>query len=193
MKLLIIEGTDRCGKDTLINSLSELHLNSKMVHWSYPQGQTNEEKTDYQKKSFNRFMDEFSFLDTSKQHDLLIWNRSHIGECVYGPLYRNSDPEWIYELEKEYLLKENVYLVYLYGDAEFLLKNDDGESFTTDINKKKLEAELFENAVDKSLITNKIKIKVNKGNEYVNIVNTVVDFLKTKSQKELHYVKTIVK
>jgi thymidylate kinase len=180
MKLLIVEGLDRCGKDTLINSLMETYPNSKMVHWGYPQGRTNEEKTDYQKMSFDFFMKEFSFQNSRNQLDFLIWNRAHIGECVYGPLYRNSDPEWIYNLEKEYLLKDNVYLVYLHGDVEFLLKNDDGESFTTDINKKKREAELFENAVDKSLIKNKLKIKVNNGNEYVDqsgITGTVRYFL----------------
>ena len=168
MKLLIIEGLDRCGKDTLANDLMKEYPNSKMVHWGYPQGETNEEKTDYQKMSFGFFMREFSFLNSRGQLDLLIWNRSHIGECVYGPLYRESDPVWIYDLEKEFLLDENVYLVYLNGDIEFLLKNDDGESFTTDINKKNHEANLFENAVDKSLIKNKLKIKVNNGNEYIN-------------------------
>ena len=168
MKLLIVEGLDRCGKDTLINEFLEKYPNSKMVHWGYPQGNTNQEKTDYQKMSFEFFMKEFKFLDNKNELDLLIWNRAHIGECVYGPLYRESEPEWIYELEKDYLLKDNVYLVYLYGDTEFLLKNDDGESFTTDVNKKNHEAELFKAAVNKSLIKTKIKIKVNDGNTYVN-------------------------
>lgn len=180
MKLIILEGSDRTGKDTLINSLLEIHPDSKTVHWGFPQGTTNKKKTDYQKMSFEFFMKEFAFLDSRGQLDMLIWNRSHIGECVYGPLYRDSDPEWIYDLENDYLLKDNVFLVYLYGDTEFLLQNDDGNSFTTELEKKNHEAALFNQAIDKSAIKNKLKIKVNNGNSYINksgIITTVRNFV----------------
>lgn len=181
MKLLIIEGLDNVGKDTLINSLIEQYPNSKMVHWGYPQGNTNEEKTAYQEMSFGYYMREYSFLKARNKLDLLIWNRSHIGECVYGPMYRESDSQWIYDLEKEFLVNSSeVYLVYLHGDIEFLLKNDDGESFTTDINKKLHEQKLFNEAVNQSQITNKLKIKVNDGNNYINksgICTTVTSFI----------------
>jgi len=180
MKLLIVEGLDRCGKDSLISSIIKESPNSKVVHWGFPQGNTNEDRIAYQKMSFEFFMREYSFLKMRNELDFLIWNRSHIGECVYGPMYRNSPSEWIFDLEKEFLTDSQVYLVYLHGDVEFLLKNDDGESFTTDIEKKRNEARLFEEAVDKSLIKNKIKIKVNDGNSYVNgagITGTVRYFL----------------
>ena len=168
MKLIIIEGLDNVGKDTLINSLLKKYNRSKMVHWGFPLGATNEEKTDYQKTSFDYYMKDYSFQNLSNGLDILIWNRSHIGECVYGPIYRESDPEWIYEMEKAYLLKDNVYLVYLHGDIEFLLKNDDGESFTTDLKKKRREQKAFEKAINKSQIINKLNIKVNDGDNYIN-------------------------
>lgn len=181
MKLIIIEGLDNVGKDTLINSLIEKYPNSKMVHWGFPQGNTNEEKTAYQEMSFGYYMREFRFLKSQNKLDLLIWNRSHIGECVYGPLYRESDPQWIYELEKEFLVDtKDVYLVYLHGDIDFLLKNDDGESFTTDINKKLHERNLFNEAINKSQIINKLNIKVNDGDNYINksgILKTVRSFV----------------
>ncbi len=180
-KLVIVEGLDRTGKDTLINSLLKKYPNSKMVHWGYPEGNTNQEKTDYQIMSFGYYMREYEFLKIQNNLDLIIWNRSHIGECVYGPLYRESDPQWIFDLEKEFLAdSNNVYLVYLHGDVEFLLKNDDGESFTTDLNKKLHEQSLFNEAVNQSQITNKIKIKVNDGNNYIDksgICSTVTRFI----------------
>lgn len=179
-KLLIIEGLDRTGKDTLIKSLSDIVPNTKTVHWGFPKGDTNEQRVTYQKESFLLNMMQHRLDVLKNETELIIWNRSHIGECVYGPMYRDSDPEWIFELEQKYLHDSEIYLVYLYGDTDFLLKNDDGESFTTDITKKENEANLFAEAVNKSTIQKKLKIKVNNGNNYIDkqrILDTVRDFI----------------
>lgn len=172
MKLLIIEGGDRTGKDTLIDRLLKDYPHFVCSHFGYPKGDTIQEKHEYQVHSFGQ---EFAIQKTIRQtygthyfsDGLYIWNRSHIGECVYGPMYRGTTPDWIFDIEKTYLEDDaDVYLVYLHGDLEFLLKNDDGNSFTTDIEKKRKEAQLFEEAFDRSIIKNKLKIKVNNGNQY---------------------------
>lgn len=179
-KLLIIEGQDRCGKDLLINSLLNRYPNTKTVHWGFPMGETNEQRVTYQKESFLLNMMQYRLVVLKNDLDLVIWNRSHIGECVYGPMYRNSPADWIFELEHKYLHDAEIYLVYLYGDTNFLLRNDDGESFTLDIVKKEKEAQLFTEAIDKSSIQKKLKLKVNNGNNYIDkqrILNRVKDFI----------------
>jgi thymidylate kinase len=179
-KLILLEGLDRTGKDTLVKSLSDIVPSTKTVHWGFPKGDTNEQRIVYQKESFLLNMMQYRVDVLKNQTELIIWNRSHIGECVYGPMYRNSTADWIFDLERKYLHDSEIYLVYLYGDTEFLLSNDDGESFTTDIAKKENEAKLFAEAVDKSLIQNKLKIKVNNGNNYIDkqrILDTVRDFI----------------
>lgn len=168
MKLLIIEGTDRTGKDTLIQSLMAKYHNSEMVHWGYPVGDTNDEKTEYQKMSFGYLMRWYKFKKTMGNLDLLIWNRSHIGEYVYGTIYRDSYPEtWIPSMEETYLSNdEDITLVLLEADPEFIVKNDDGESYSNKLEDKKVEISKFQQAFNNSIIINKLKIKVNEGDNY---------------------------
>lgn len=168
MKLLIIEGTDRTGKDTLIQSLMAKYPNSEMVHWGYPIGDTNDEKTEYQKMSFGYLMRWYKFKKTMGNLDLLIWNRSHIGEYVYGTIYRDSYPQlWIPSMEETYLSNdEDIILVLLEADPEFIVKNDDGESYSNKLEDKKVEISKFQQAFNNSIIINKLKIKVNEGDNY---------------------------
>ena len=44
MKLLIIEGPDRCGKNTLIQQFLNQAENSVVRHWGAAKGETDEEK-----------------------------------------------------------------------------------------------------------------------------------------------------
>ena len=186
MKLLIVEGLDRCGKDTIIQRLMTDHPHFIRSHFGYPKGNTADEKHEYQVYSFGIEFSMQRIIRTAYgsnyfQDGLYVWNRSHIGECVYGPMYREKDPEWVFDTEESYFAEDDeVYLLYLYADVEFLLKRDDGNSFTTDIEKKKNEARLFEAAVDKSIIKNKMKIKVNDGDNYIDadgIYSLVKEFL----------------
>lgn len=186
MKLLIVEGLDRCGKDTLIQRLMADHPHFIRSHFGFPKGNTNEEKHEYQVRSFGQeFAIQKAIRQTYGAHyfsdGLYVWNRSHIGECVYGPMYRGTDSNWIFDMEKFHFEDDDeVYLVYLHADIEFLLKQDDGKSFTTDIEKKRTEARLFETAVDHSTIKNKLKIKVNHGDHYTDseaIYTVVKEFL----------------
>ena len=176
MKLLIIEGLDRCGKDTLISSISSQYKFVVNSHWSFPQGETNEEKTLYQQENFAA---EFLLQDTIRtsakngyhsEDGIIIWNRSHIGEYVYGTIYRDSQPEtWVPQLEESFLTDDtDVYLVFLYADAEFLLQQEDGKSYSAKLEDKKNEIKSFHTAIDNSKISNKIKIKVNNGNKYTD-------------------------
>jgi thymidylate kinase len=184
--LIIVEGTDRTGKDSLIKGLAE-HFHgsdaSLMIkHWGFPLGNTNEEKTAYQKEMFRKEFERYDILKKGN-HINVIWNRSHIGELVYGPMYRNSvSSDWIFSLEKEFKFdsSEEVFLIYLYGDPNFLIKNDDGQSFTNEVVKKTEELQRFEEAVAKSNIQNKLILKVNHGDQYVNkneLLKRVLSFI----------------
>jgi thymidylate kinase len=185
MKLLIIEGADNTGKDTLINALSESNPNVIKRHWSYPVGDTNEEKTLHQ---VSTFISEFSLYNKLKNLEhlegtLMIWNRSHIGEMVYGKIYRNSSPDnWVMQLEELSGIANDpdVYLVYLHGDPEFLASVDDGLSYSADMSDKIFEQYMFAEAVDKSAIKNLLTLKINSGDSYVDqstIIDNVLEFI----------------
>lgn len=172
MKLIIFEGCDRTGKDTLISKVSSNIPNLIKRHWVSPKGNTDKEKIEYQKTSFNKEFQLYQDLNILLPESTMIWNRAHIGELVYGKLYRNYDPtEWIKELEIKYNFDKNpeIYLIYLYADPEFLVQNDDGQSFSSDLNSKQKELDLFFIGYYQSLIKNKLKIKVNKKDQYTDL------------------------
>ena len=187
MKLIIIEGTDRCGKDTLIESLSREYNHVINRHWSFPKGETNDEKTAFQKDFFNWEFRLYDLLQTASnevdKNSAIIWNRSHIGELVYGSIYRDSKPEtWVMDLEKKYCfdLADNIYLVYLHADPEFVVKQDDGHSYSAQLEDKQNELQKFHDACEKSSIRKKLYLKVNENGEYrsqQDILNTVFNFI----------------
>ena len=184
MKLVIVEGTDRTGKDTLVDRLVQAHRNVVKRHWGFPQGSTNEEKTRHQKMSFQEEFELWDYMATIGPEDMIMfWNRSHVGEFVYGTIYRNSQPEdWVWDLEEEYNMDkvDDVYLVLLYADPEFIVAKEDGKSYSTELSYKEVEISTFLEAFDESKIQRKLKIKVNSGTDYIDkeeIYNQVKSFI----------------
>jgi thymidylate kinase len=169
MKLIIFEGLDRCGKDSHIAELTKNLRNYSVRHWSFPKGDTNEEKTSYQKQSFFEEFSHYIFLRERMPNQVLFWNRAHLGELVWGSLYRNSDPqEWVLRMEPKFGIDHDneVFLIYLKADPEFIVTQDDGNSYSADVEKKRSEIEAFDRAVENSKIKNKLIIKVNEGDQY---------------------------
>lgn len=185
MQTIIIEGLDRCGKDTIIQHIISKSNNVVLRHCSFPKGNTIEEKIQYQKDSFEYELSQCKRYIENEKYDMdnsfYIFNRSHLGECVYGPMYRNSEADWVYDLEKKYLDPANAYLIMLYGDPEFLIKNDDGLSFSTDVEKKSEEIWRFKRAFEKSSIEKKLLLKINDKENYINLsyeLELIDNFLK---------------
>jgi polyphosphate kinase 2 (PPK2 family) len=171
MKLIIFEAQDRCGKDSHIQELIKGLKNYTVRHWSFPEGNTPEEMTTWQKRSFNEEFSHYSSLrhQFSNDNHVLVWNRSHIGEMVYGTIYRNSNPQsWVPQLETLYGFGQDsqIYLIHLVADVDFLVSQDDGNSYSNEIEKKSEEAEKFNEAIQQSSIQNKITIKINNGKDY---------------------------
>ena len=164
MKLLIIEGPDRCGKNTLIQGLLSQSDNSVVRHFGSAKGSNDLEKRNFQYQFFKK---EFSLANLRPQfempdkerypRDIWIWNRAHLGEFVYGKMYRNTNPEqWVMQMESLYGvdLDPSVYLLLLTAPAEFLCKRDDGKSFSDVIEMREKELTSFRDAFHQSNIIN---------------------------------------
>ena len=182
-KLVIVEGCDRVGKDTLVSGLQKTFATTEMIHWGYPIGDTNDDKTAYQKEDFKLNMMKWRVEKYWDKADLVIWNRSHLGEYVYGKLYRDSYPDtWVPQLEERFLGKEeNAYLILLVADPEFIAKQDDGLSYSAKVEDKKEELKQFVSSFKDSKITNKKLIMVHDENGYYSadsILEKVIKFIK---------------
>lgn len=181
MKHLIIEGPDRVGKDTLIKNLLSKFSNVAIRHFRSPKGDNDDQKKLYQQLSFSREYTSTTDL-RSMDFDLCVWNRGHLGEFVYGNLYRNTQPEdWVIQQEQEKLSSpDDTYLLLLTASPEFLSSKDDGLSFASTPEARKQEIDNFRNACQASSIPNFLELQVEKDGEYLSpeqITETVYNFL----------------
>lgn len=161
MNKYLIEGLDRLGKDTLIQGIKHRHGFHHVLHFSKPElldcyKMTPDEKElelyMYQHASFANM---FELL--SAKCARLICNRTHLGECVYAPLYRGYSGDYVFDMERAFQISKNIdtRLILLTEDfdiAEHFL--DDGESLGPIENRRK-EQELFIAAFERSKIPNK--------------------------------------
>jgi thymidylate kinase len=165
----VFEGPDRVGKSTQILNLKRHleHTRSMPSHiMHYSNLKIVEEDIIHASKCYYKEMFEFTQL-ADKLYASLILDRSHIGESVYSPLYRNYDGDYVFDMEQRYNTEYFLLFVFI-ADPEVLIKREDGISFSTDLEIKKKEIELFKLAFNKSHIKNKYLIDVT--NKDVNTV-----------------------
>lgn len=163
----LIDGIDRLGKSTLAQSiLNELgyHL---MIHYDKPKVlaaygdlKPNDARGKYQREcNVNMFR-----LLTSDVP--IIFDRTHLGELVYAPMYRGYSGEYVYNMEndlinsKPFTYRDGIRLILL-TTTNFDIVTDDGQSF--DFSKKEVEQELFRKAFQASNIYDKVQIDVHNG------------------------------
>jgi thymidylate kinase len=163
MNKYLIEGLDRLGKDTLIQGIMNARGYHQVLHFSKPvvldcytdNGVAPKQASlrEYQEQSFRTM---FSLLRDAHRSKI-ICNRAHLGECVYAPLYRGYEGDYVFKLEQQFNMDENrdTNLILLWEDfgiAKHFV--DDGESLGA-ISNRETEQGLFIDAFNKSKIQNK--------------------------------------
>jgi thymidylate kinase len=184
-KFIIIEGTDNVGKDTqqdlIIKNMSD-HVFHKLHYSSLPFKDDKDKHASYSKELYEIM---FQLMMKSKlgsnKGDLdinLIFNRSHLGESVYSPLYRGYSGDYIFDIEKKYTkaLREELYLITLVNDPHTILKRDDGKSFYGNEEEVKAEVDGFTRAHRKSTIKNKLLVNVGTMSA-IEVSNILIEFL----------------
>lgn len=196
MKLYIVEGGDRLGKSTLISKIcqSANYDNVTIRHFGKPPKTFPENVTpfEYQKQCFEKeglLLQTLDNMDKDEPYNyyenIVIWNRSHLGEYVYGHMFRDNSKEeilkYLKEFEERYLLNIDVRLILLSADnPDFFYKQEDGKSLSKSLKNKEIELNLFNKVFDETQIYNKYKMIVNYGNKYKNpdlIYLQILDFL----------------
>jgi thymidylate kinase len=200
MKIISIEGGDALGKNLLIKGLCKYfnYENITIRHLGKPPKTFSEDISplEWQIKCFEK---EAFLLENLKQmeedeyqyyENIVIYNRFIWGEYIYGLMFRNQDckeiENFIKNFEERYLISNpQTYLILLTADPEFFLEQEDGKSFSKNIGQKTRELQLFDEIFEKSLLDNKLRIKVNDGNSFLPksyILGTVINFLKQNNE-----------
>ena len=189
VKILIIEGCDRSGKDTLINELKNDYEKVLVLHSGIP---SNDDTKDLYSYYYDNLIHNTLNAYYNTDNDLVIHNRSMYGEYVYGTKYRSEDKESVLKtisnLEASqlntFIRKDQLYFVLLSStDPSVLANNDDGNSYSSKVNDIQDELNLFKEVFDRSKIKNKKIVYVNDGPNFRSkrdIYNDVSSFINNK-------------
>jgi hypothetical protein len=121
-------------------------------------------------------------LNNNEDNINMIFNRSHLGESVYSPLYRGYSGDYIFDIEKKYAekLRSKLYLITLTNDPHTILKRDDGKSFYGNEEEVKAEIDGFNRAHRLSKIKNKLLINIGTMSAE-EVSHIIIDFLMHKN------------
>lgn len=116
--VLIFEGCDASGKTTIQDILKEIIRHAFVVHTSAP---TKGNSKEYFYNLLNKLVE---FSDILNQP--LFFDRFHIGELVYGSIFRPETidrmvEEKMYQLEAE-LLKQDARIIYVTASPEVIAR-----------------------------------------------------------------------
>lgn len=159
--IYIFEGMDNCLKDTIIYELrSILPAETQVMKFSNPPKKVD--ALDYQRRHFADMFEMMSATVHEARRNLIL-NRAHLGEFVYGPIYRKHEADWIFDLEQKYFQShqnvEQSFLFLLYDrDNKKLKQREDGRSFS-ELNDLRMNEERtrFLQAFNKSHFKHKVK------------------------------------
>ena len=115
---IILEGLDQSGKTTLITAIEKKYCNILHTKFIRKNNISHADQSIYQRGQFIRAVVQ---LNSANNIDLIIWDRSHISEYVYAPLYRSTDADWVFNQEK-LVFSQRLNQTFL-----FLLENDIGK------------------------------------------------------------------
>lgn len=161
-----IEGLDRLGKSTLIQGIKQTLGFYQTIHFGKPEKLSTYENSiidsayqfqhtdgqlfNYQSSSFTNSM----IIANSGAR--VIFDRWHLGEAVYSPLYRGYNGDYVFFYEKLHKLHLNAEIRMILLTEDFSKSKhfiDDGLSF--DISKREAEQQMFIDAFNKSIIQDK--------------------------------------
>lgn len=137
------------------------------LHYSNVKQPSKEDVMKYSAKLYKEMFD-LMFFVSARESAGVICDRSHLGEMVYGPIYREYTGEYVLDIEQTFKnihpIWDNLVLVTMYDEPENLIARDDGLSFSTDLSKKTTEINNFKAAHEKSLIKHKLLLNIKDHN-----------------------------
>ncbi len=160
-KQFLIEGVDRLGKSTLTQAIMNelgyflnIHYSKplKLGKYVYPGG-----VDPYFMFNHRAYRQMFELIEEKHR---IIFDRAHLGEVVYSPMYRDYPGDYVFDLEKEY--DTSSCRLVLLTTSDFSLIEDDGLSH--DFSKKEEEQVKFTAAFRASSIKDKILVDISDGN-----------------------------
>lgn len=188
-QVFIIEGPDRCGKGTIIENL--IRYTNAQNYLILHSGKPNTKNLSIQQIKDNQYYYNNNQIKLIKEnyqnYDLIILDRSYIGEYVYGNLYRgmNYTIENMQEFEQSSFINWlnkahdcSLQLILVSDSPENRLSREDGNSLSGfKLGVMKSEELLFKEYFNASTIENKFYLDWTKEDfsQLNNIMNSVIN------------------
>lgn len=164
----IIEGLDRLGKSTLIEGIQQVEGFHTVIHYAKPklldfyvkqaQAEPDEDMKTVETANFmyqhDGFVSMFELLDSEVP---LIFDRGHLGEAVYAPMYRNYNGDYVFNMEISFSCEKRTDVCLILLVEDFATSKhfvDDGQSLGT-ADKRQAEQDKFLTAFHRSIFPNK--------------------------------------
>lgn len=155
LMIIIVEGMDRCGKDTLIKHIRKHKLKNVKTMMMHCVSPPSGAPMHWALKHYTELLSHITKMSDCGWD--IILNRSHLGEDVYGPIYRNRPAEWVYTLDAQFFYtRDDVMLVTVVDSPECVMSREDGDSLSSNIDDISKVRESFIRVHSKSQIKNKL-------------------------------------
>jgi thymidylate kinase len=187
-KYIIIEGMDRCGKDTQIGLIQKKFKDETfhVFHYAKVPFKTKEDHLSYNQRLYqDMFKVMFENLGSGRN---FIFNRSHLGESVYSPKYRDYNGDYVFNIEKTFVdaLKDQLMLIVLVNVPDILMSRDDGNSLSNKREDISYERSAFIRGYGLSSIHHKRLIECGERN-IDSIHQEIIEFIQKSLETETLY------
>lgn len=160
MSIIIVEGLERCNKTSTVNFIRSKIQNPRLItHHSAkpPKGLTRQQLQTWAAIHYTELFKTFDKLSATGYD--IIMDRAHIGEYVYGHMYRGNSATEDYMFFPETLIDiSSVYLILLTDSPKNVMSREDGQSLSTTEEKISTERYRFVEGCNKSKILNKLHV-----------------------------------
>lgn len=162
--IILIDGMDRTGKNTLIDHLRSKIKTPKISVRHEGKPPKGVDPLVWSIQHYEYFFESLKNIDWNEE--TIILNRTHLGELIYGPLYRNYNSDFILDLEKDFVdnSTDDVYLVVLVDSGKNIIARSDGLSIEQFEDQFDNTRDKFIESYSKSQIKNKLLINLDSGN-----------------------------
>lgn len=205
MKLVIIEGLDNTGKTTVIHELMQRYNNVYYIHATKPDITDPVLCALHQQKAFSEMVSNILAIYCNiPSTDLIILDRSWVGEYVYGCMYRGNGDTFVENMIADcYNSIANANrlsnapigsldcttILYTVRTPEFCLKNEDNQSLSArDTKKILIERDRFAKIMSSPVIRGKKKVITveDKNGEFFSkehILNLTINAIENEDDK----------
>lgn len=200
MKVVIIEGLDNTGKTTVIHRLMSMYDKVYYVHCQKPKAKDPILAALEQQESYTKIANMIVGLAINEKYrpDLVILDRSWLGEFVYGCRYRGNGQKFVLDMiskcasilseynnsaDNLYSALDYHYILLTADDPRFCIKHDDGKSISeADMENIEYEMRAFDTVFTINIpgLFNRHKVIVNDGLEFRDkdtIFNEILDII----------------